>query len=105
MTAIGKYNNPGKSNELFSVGYGKKDSNGTIYRNTVFNIIGVDNPGGNTCNVNLKGEAHATGGFYDNSDIRKKNVLSNISLEKSYELLDKCQEIIYVLKDDPNKKE
>lgn len=110
MTAIGKYNNPGKPNELFSVGYGTegKDSNGnitTIYRNTVFNIIGVDNPGGNTCNVNLKGEVHATGGFYDDSDIRKKEILSNISLEKSYELLDKCQEIIYVLKDDPNKKE
>ena len=56
-------------------------------------------------NIIVTGQVNATGGFYDDSDIRKKDVLSNISLEKSYELLDKCQEIIYVLKDDPDKKE
>lgn len=56
-------------------------------------------------NVSVTGQVKATLGFYDESDIRKKEILSNISLEKSYELLDKCQEIIYVLKDDPDKKE
>ena len=55
--------------------------------------------------VSVNGKVHATGGFYDESDIRKKDILSNISLEKSYELLDKCQEIIYTLKEDSNKKE
>ena len=65
--------------------------------------LSSDNDGNTTVSVN--GEVHATGGFYDESDIRKKDILSNISLEKSYELLDKCQEIIYTLKEDPNKKE
>lgn len=65
--------------------------------------LSSDNSGNTT--VSVTGEVRATGGFYDESDIRKKDILSNISLEKSYELLDKCQEIIYKLKEDPNKKE
>ncbi len=107
MTAIGQYNAVGIDiNELFAVGYGSKDGNNQISRNTVFNIIGDGDPGSaSLCVVNIKGEVRASGGFYDKSDIRKKDILSNISLEKSYELLDKCQEIIYVLKEDPNKKE
>ena len=120
MTAIGTYNNLGVTNELFAVGYGQNNPySKEVERNTVFNIVGNTQPGSTgRCTVNLKGdisingninvtsgEVHATGGFYDESDIRKKDILSNISLEKSYELLDKCQEIIYTLKEDPNKKE
>ena len=68
------------------------------------NIYGYDIINVN-CDVSINGEVHASKGFYDESDIRKKDILSTISLEKSYELLDKCQEIIYTLKENPNKKE
>ena len=39
------------------------------------------------------------------SDIRKKNVISDISLEKAYDMIDKCQTILYTLKDDPMQRE
>jgi hypothetical protein len=87
MMAIGKYNAT-DSNILFAVGNGTAPSQRS-----------------NAFWVKDGGTAHTTNGFYDESDIRKKDILSNISLEKSYELLDKCQEIIYTLKEDPNKKE
>ena len=83
------------------------NGNSNSARKTVFKVsdsTGSDT-GGNNAKVTVTGQVNATGGFYDDSDIRKKEILSNISLEKSYELLDKCQEIIYVLKDDPVKKE
>ena len=44
-------------------------------------------------------------GFFDTSDIRKKNILHEISLDKCLELIDKCQTIIYTLKDDENNNE
>ena len=47
----------------------------------------------------------ACGGFFDTSDIRKKNILHEISLDKCLELIDKCQTIIYTLKDDENSNE
>lgn len=47
----------------------------------------------------------ASGGFFDTSDIRKKNILHEISLDKCLELIDKCQTIIYTLKDDENDNE
>ena len=37
--------------------------------------------------------------FYETSDIRKKDIKSDIPLSKCYELIDKCQTIIYSLKD------
>lgn len=37
--------------------------------------------------------------FYETSDIRKKDIKSDIPLNKCYELIDKCQTIIYSLKD------
>ena len=37
--------------------------------------------------------------FYETSDIRKKDIKSNLSLEKCYDLIDKCQTVIYSLKD------
>ena len=88
---------------MFVIGNGNSNS----ARKTVFKVSDSNSTvsGGNNAKVTVTGQVNATGGFYDDSDIRKKDVLSNISLEKSYELLDKCREIIYVLKDDPNKKE
>ena len=94
MTAVGKCNNIGKNNTdnvLFVVGNGQI-TGGTLSRSDAFW-------------VKTDGTVHSFGGFYDESDIRKKDILSTISLEKSYKLLDKCQEIIYTLKEDPNKKE
>lgn len=91
MMAIGKYNiDTIDPSILFVVGNGQYYP--YVSRSNAFWV--KDN-----------GTAYSKNGFYDESDIRKKEVLSNISLEKSYELLDRCQEIIYVLKDDPNKKE
>ena len=62
MTAIGKYNNLGANNDLFSVGYGSKENNGIINRNTVFNIKGKGNPGSSgKCTVDLNGDISING--------------------------------------------
>ena len=37
--------------------------------------------------------------FYQTSDIRKKDIKSDLSLDKCYDLIDKCQTIIYTLKE------
>lgn len=36
---------------------------------------------------------------YQTSDIRKKNIIGEVPIDKCYDMLDKCQEIIYTLKD------
>lgn len=46
----------------------------------------------------------AQNGFYQTSDIRKKNIHEEISLDKAYDLIDKCQSILYDLKDDDQHK-
>jgi hypothetical protein len=51
------------------------------------------------------GKIRAAQGFYETSDIRKKNVLSDLSLEKAYDLIDNCQTILYTLKDSSDKKQ
>jgi hypothetical protein len=48
---------------------------------------------------------YASNGFYQSSDIRKKNVLSELPLDKAYGMIDKCQEILYTLKEDESNKE
>lgn len=45
------------------------------------------------------------GTLYQTSDITKKNVISDLDLDKAYNLIDKCQTIIYTLKDDERNKE
>ena len=45
------------------------------------------------------------GTLYQTSDITKKNVISDLDLDKAYDLIDKCQTIIYTLKDDERNKE
>ena len=44
------------------------------------------------------GALHAPA-FYETSDIRKKDIKSDLSLDKCYDLIDKCQTVIYSLKD------
>ncbi len=39
-------------------------------------------------------------GFFQTSDARKKDVKGELDLEKCYEMLDKCQEVLYTLKGD-----
>ena len=60
--------------------------------------------------TNVGSEIHSDGSvyapaFYESSDIRKKNIIEDISLKKCYELIDKCQTIIYTLKEDNTNKE
>ena len=43
--------------------------------------------------------------FYQSSDARKKNVKCELDLEKCYELIDKCSEIVFEWKDKENSKE
>lgn len=52
----------------------------------------------------FSGPVNSTGGFFQTSDIRKKNIHEEISLEKAYDLIDKCQTILYDLKDDEEHK-
>lgn len=53
-----------------------------------------------TCNNGLIVNNSVTApAFYQTSDIRKKDIKQEISLDKCYDLIDKCQTIIYSLKD------
>ena len=53
-----------------------------------------------TVNGNLVTNGTVTApAFYQTSDIRKKDIKEEISLDKCYDLIDKCQTIIYSLKD------
>ena len=102
MTAIGRYNESAVTNELFAIGNG----NGDILRRTVFNVVG-SNSGSvtSTCTVNVQGKINASTGFFQTSDINKKNVIGDLDLDKAYELIDKCQTILYTLKDDESNKQ
>lgn len=54
--------------------------------------------------VQASGVLNATNGFFQVSDINKKNIIGEISLDKCYNLIDKCQAIVYTLKDDTTNK-
>lgn len=54
------------------------------------------NPQGGT--TNFGGDVMASA-FYETSDARKKDIKSDIPLDKCYDLIDKCQTVIYSLKD------
>lgn len=53
-----------------------------------------------TKGLNVTGAVNATEGFFQTSDIAKKNVVSELDLNKAYDLVDKCQAILYTLKED-----
>lgn len=49
-------------------------------------------------NLSVTGNVNATA-FYETSDARKKDIKSDLPLDKCYDLIDKCQTVIYSLKD------
>lgn len=54
--------------------------------------------------LTVLGSVSSTGGFFQTSDVTKKNIISDLDLNKAYDLIDKCQTILYTLKsDDENK--
>lgn len=53
-----------------------------------------------TKGLNVTGAVNASEGFFQTSDIAKKNVVSELDLNKAYDLVDKCQAILYTLKED-----
>ena len=56
-------------------------------------------------NITTTGSISAAQGFYETSDIRKKNVIDELPLYKAYELINNCQSIIYTLKDNTDKQQ
>ena len=55
--------------------------------------------------LSVSGEVNAAKGFFQTSDINKKNIIGDLDLDKAYDLIDKCQTILYTLKDDDSDKE
>ena len=98
-------------------------SHNLVYGRNELNLADVTN--GNTLYVNYRGSTNAIneykfckgignqstysdircGTLYQTSDITKKNIISDLDLDKAYNLIDKCQTIIYTLKDDERNKE
>ena len=88
MMAIGKYNSDTiDPSILFVVGNGQFNTG--VSRSNAFWV--KDN-----------GTAYSQNGFFQTSDINKKNITGELDLDKAYELIDKCQTILYTLKDDKN---
>lgn len=46
------------------------------------------------------GQVNARDGFFETSDARLKNIKSEVNLDKCLEVMEKCQTILYTLKDD-----
>ena len=59
----------------------------------------------NTHLLSVSGKVNAARGFFQTSDINKKNIIGELDLDKAYDLIDKCQTILYTLKDDDSDKE
>ena len=59
----------------------------------------------NTQLLSISGKVNAASGFFQTSDINKKNIIGDLDLDKAYDLIDKCQTILYTLKDDDSDKE
>ena len=101
MTAIGRFNQTGATGELFTIGNGANASARTVFKVTDSNNSAI---GANPCVVDVDGKVNAVQGFFQTSDSRKKNIQEEIDLDKAYELIDKCQTILYTLKDDETNK-
>ena len=103
MLACGQYN---KSNEyeniLFQVGNGVDSSSNanafTVCKNVIYTDVQLQ------CNskLNAKEQAIFEKGAYESSDIRLKNVHSELDLNTAYAMLNKCSTILYDLNNDPS---
>ena len=91
MTAIGQYNKT-QSGALFVVGNGANNATSDALVLTNDGVLTL----ASTCNASA---------FYETSDLRKKNIIEDLSLDRCYDLIDKCQTIIYTLKDDSSNKQ
>ena len=99
--AIGKYNASGSGGDLFVIGNGS----GSGTRRTVFKVSSTTSGASATASVVVTGNVKASAGFFQESDKNIKNIVSDLDLKTAYNLLDKCQTIIYTLKDDPDNNE
>lgn len=95
MTAIGRYNATGVTGAIFVVGNGS-----SVARKNVFSVVDEQGTSGNSVVVTVDGIVNASGGLYQTSDLKKKNIVGEIDLDKAYNLIDKCQTILYKLKTD-----
>lgn len=88
---------------MFVVGNGTDDNT----RKTVFKVSDSTGTtsGGRNAIVTVTGRVNANEGFFQTSDINKKNIIGELDLDKAYDLIDKCQTILYTLKDDDSDKE
>ena len=55
--------------------------------------------------LSVSGKVNAASGFFQTSDINKKNIIGDLDLDKAYDLINKCQTILYTLKDVDSDKE
>lgn len=87
-TTCGSLNN---QNKLYLVGTLGQAASTTSYSNA-----GVYTSGSSI---------YATNGFFQTSDIRKKNIIKRLDVGKALEMIENCQTVLYTLKDDMNHKE
>lgn len=88
-------------NETFiSRGYSNFNDNVFIGKSDTTTAVSIDATSGN---ITSSGTISAVNGFFETSDIRKKNVIDELPLDKAYELINNCQSIIYTLKDNTDK--
>lgn len=92
--------------ELIYIGGGGGTSysagnNITITSGNKINAIGYTWDSGTTT-FSVDGKVESSNGFFETSDARKKDILSDISLDKCYQLLENCQTVLFELKNDEN---
>jgi hypothetical protein len=84
-----------KHNETNILQYNENDSSLCLGENTGSNTETITLSANNVIST---GNINAAA-FYETSDARKKDIKSNLPLDKCYDLIDKCQTVIYPLKD------
>jgi len=95
QTVVGKYNDETLENALFVVGNGTGTDSAS--RSNAFYVK-------NNGDVYARGAYYAAAAYYAASDKRKKDIIGDIDLEKTYSLLETCQTVTYTWKDDESKK-
>ena len=104
-TAIGRCSETTATGDLFVVGNGIGTSGSDLSTQFKIHNDRNSNDGGYSVTVTVIGKVNTSQGFFQTSDKREKNIISDLDLDKAYELIDKCQTILYTLKEDPNNKQ